>query len=130
MKWIFAAALLTALPVGASTHVMSGNNILAICTLDDPTLAGACAGWVTGASEGFIAGAALPFYATGTISTAAQANTASSQTLGFCLPTEVANGQLLDVLVLYLQGHPESRHMPARGLYLIAAQEAFPCPLP
>ena len=59
-----------------------------------------------------------------------EANAMISQVLGVCVPVDVESGQLLDVMTLYLQAHPENRHLPARGLYHLALQGAFPCPVP
>jgi hypothetical protein len=115
------------LPGAAFGQVMTGNDILAICTSDDLAQSGACAGYVVGVNEGLIAGAAVPLYAVNGQQTAEDINSMTSVFLRYCLPPEVEARQLLDVMVLNLQAHPESRHMPARGLYLMALQEAFPC---
>ena len=49
-----SAALLAALPYMAAGQVMTGNDILTICTSDDPAQAGACAGWGIGVNEGIV----------------------------------------------------------------------------
>jgi hypothetical protein len=44
-----------------------------------------------------------------------------------CFPDHATLGQFRDVVVLYLQTHPESRHTSAFGLVGHALAEAFPC---
>ena len=46
-----------------------------------------------------------------------------------CLPSEnVPNGQLIKVVVKYLDQHPEKLHLPAAQLIYESTNEAFPCP--
>ncbi len=45
-----------------------------------------------------------------------------------CLPAEVSNGQIVKVVVKYLDQHPEKLHLPAAQLIYNATNEAFPCP--
>jgi len=61
------------------------------------------------------------------VSSTEDLNALVNQTLGVCLPVEVEASQLLDLLVRYLQSHPESRHEPARALYYLALRETIPC---
>lgn len=44
-----------------------------------------------------------------------------------CVPSGVTVGQLTDIVVQGLRIHPESRHMDAGFLSLIAVAAAFPC---
>ena len=44
-----------------------------------------------------------------------------------CVPDNVSNGQLMDVVVKYLKEHPEERHMLAAILIVEALTKAFPC---
>jgi hypothetical protein len=44
-----------------------------------------------------------------------------------CLPAGVQLGQLKDVVVQYLVGHPERRHRSAAALVELALSAAFPC---
>jgi hypothetical protein len=44
-----------------------------------------------------------------------------------CLPAGVQLGQLKDVVVQYLEGHPERRHRSAAALVELALSAAFPC---
>jgi len=47
--------------------------------------------------------------------------------MGICIPDNVTNGQLGDVLLKHLRSNPETRH---EAIYFItpeAFQEAFPC---
>jgi len=47
--------------------------------------------------------------------------------LSFCLPETGTNGQYLQVLVKYLDEHPEELHKPAAFLLREAFNKAFPC---
>jgi Rap1a immunity proteins len=44
-----------------------------------------------------------------------------------CEPPGVTAGQVKDVVVRYLEKHPESRHAVGASLVLAALYEAFPC---
>jgi len=44
-----------------------------------------------------------------------------------CFPSGVSRSQLRDVIVHYLQNHPEKRHAGAGALGIEALQEAWPC---
>jgi hypothetical protein len=45
----------------------------------------------------------------------------------FCLPQQVAAAHAIDVVIRYLQDHPEKYHLPASGLVVDALTEKFPC---
>ena len=47
-----------------------------------------------------------------------------------CVPGEVSNGQLKDVVRKYLADAPAERHKPAPGLVLVALSRAWPCKKP
>jgi hypothetical protein len=44
-----------------------------------------------------------------------------------CAPTQVPVVQEMDVVLKYLDAHPETRHRSFRLLALEALKEAFPC---
>ncbi|MGJ5048116.1 Rap1a/Tai family immunity protein [Bradyrhizobium oligotrophicum] len=46
---------------------------------------------------------------------------------GACPPAQVTAVQLMRVIVLYLQKHPESLHQKAAAVSIYALQQAFPC---
>lgn len=49
---------------------------------------------------------------------------------GFCLPRNYAAGELKEVVVKYLNDHPEKLH-ESRGVVVgVALHNAFPCPQP
>ena len=87
----------------------SGNTLLAKC-VGPPELQLVCAGY-TAAIYDMIAmleaGGAMPKQ--------------------HCFPTDVTRLQIRDVIVRYLQDHPEKRHTGAAGLARDALQEAWPC---
>lgn len=45
----------------------------------------------------------------------------------FCSPIEATKGQIRDIVILWLQKHPEQRHFTASSDILQALREAFPC---
>lgn len=49
------------------------------------------------------------------------------ETQGICMEAAVTQGQIVDVVSMYLSNHPEKRHRPALSLFSEALEEAFPC---
>ena len=45
-----------------------------------------------------------------------------------CIPDGVTRGQLRDIMVKFLDDHPEELHLEAASLAARAYKEAFPCP--
>lgn len=45
-----------------------------------------------------------------------------------CIPEESTKGQLVDVVLKYLEQNPERRHLEAGSLVPEALNRAFPCP--
>jgi hypothetical protein len=45
----------------------------------------------------------------------------------FCVPSQAAGSQVIDVATQYLTAHPETRHLGAAGEVVQALQRAFPC---
>ncbi len=45
-----------------------------------------------------------------------------------CIPPGVKRGQLKDIMVKFLDDHPEQLHLTATSLAARAYEEAFPCP--
>jgi len=44
-----------------------------------------------------------------------------------CPPTDVTQGQLLDVVTSYLASRPQTRHQPADVLVVLALRQHWPC---
>jgi hypothetical protein len=44
-----------------------------------------------------------------------------------CPPNGVTKGQLKDIVLRYLKGHPEKRHLQAASLVIASVGEAFHC---
>jgi hypothetical protein len=115
MKTLMASLLLVLASVGDGSagdtyeSLESGNTLLAKC-VGPPEVQLVCAGY-TAAIYDMIAmleaGGAMP--------------------KRHCFPTGVTRLQIHDVIVRYLQNHPEARHMGAAGLASDALQEAWPC---
>jgi len=47
-----------------------------------------------------------------------------------CVPSEVTNGQIMDVVLKYMREHPESRHLNPGVQALVALHGPFPCQPP
>ena len=45
----------------------------------------------------------------------------------FCTPSTSTKGQVIDVVLLYLENHPQDRHLTASSLVQAALTNAFPC---
>lgn len=45
----------------------------------------------------------------------------------YCVPPHVQNGQLIDVVKLFLRDHPEKRQYSSPTLIMLALNEKFPC---
>jgi hypothetical protein len=92
---------------------MTGKDLLAYCT--DASKSGICAAYIAGVSDAISAGqgaGALPRRGKGCPS----------------LPVGARTEQAVDVVVRWLQAHPEVRHLGAAGLVWGALSEAWPCP--
>jgi hypothetical protein len=56
-----------------------------------------------------------------------QALQVAKQIRYYCVPDKVGNGQMIDVVKLYLRDHPENRQYSAPTLIMLAFKEKFPC---
>jgi hypothetical protein len=94
-------ALLT-LAQPASAYFYDGNSLLRVC---EQKGAG-CTGYVAGIHDG---------------------NADRYYFQDYCLPDGVELGQLVDVVIASLRGHPEQRHLHAAKLVQDALVAKFPC---
>jgi hypothetical protein len=90
----------------AHANPVDGNNLLARCTSKTPIQISYCRGFILGVTDG-------AFGWEGSFDNVA-------------LPKGAADTQLTDIVVRYLQAHPEWRHMPGYVLIVGALGEAFP----
>jgi 2-methylcitrate dehydratase PrpD len=89
---------------------MTGNKLLEECEATEPFRQAFCLGYIMGVTDvDGMDGAAFP------------------ERRRTCVPEDVTNGQLLDILVKYLKNHPEERHYSAAVLAIKAITKAFPC---
>lgn len=129
-RTILAVVLATAASP-AMTQTITGNDVLSACEAADGGIReGFCTGYIVGLWEGIHWGTFVAFRSVGGFEQggAAEANAFASMLLGSCVPQEVENSQIRDVLVSYLRESPTIRHESARGLMERAMAEAFPCP--
>jgi Ssp1 endopeptidase immunity protein Rap1a len=101
-----ALLCLTALPTEAAFY--NGNKLYTECTGSKATDQVSCISYIEGIAD-MVAGLWTP------------KDTA-------CFSPGINAGQLQDIVVNYLQDHPENRHWPATILVLQALHDAFPCP--
>ncbi len=129
MKILLALTLL--LGWMAPTHAaneFTGNNLQIACrsfvamvygtgqVSDDGYDAGVCMGFLAG----FPAGQEIQNYVG-----AGYKSTALNR--GYCVPEAANKGQIAQVLVKYLNAHPEKLHYQPGVLMYLALAEAFPC---
>ena len=109
MKTAFLAALLTAATFPIHAQFMDGNDLLANLNggVSDKWYA---AGYIVGIVDG----------------TDHTKNLVAKGNWCFSLP-RVNNKQVADVVRLWLEKNPASRHYPAAGLVSAALAESFPC---
>ena len=124
--YLLAASLL---PFHAMADGISGNDIYSACNSGDGgAQEGFCLGYLIGTVEGMKWGSAFTIARlTEKAVETDDLNAFSNVVLGFCLPSDAPNGQLLDVFVKYLQDNPAIRHQSARTLVQSAFTESFPC---
>lgn len=98
---------------------LNGNLLLESCR--DSTRGGAnvCLGYVQGAIDTILLFKGLAVRAT-------QSDTPVLAGWG-CFPAGVTAGQGRDIIVRYLESHPERRHISGATQVYIALSEAFPC---
>jgi len=129
MKRLALLLALAACP--ATAQIVSGNELYSACNVQGdagPDIQyGYCIGFITGAWEGTKIGVAIIPLMTNPDDTAAEIDAVSNQILGICLPDSVERGQVVAVMMKYLEENPASRHEPARSLLRLALMDAFPC---
>ena len=95
----------------AKADFTSGNELWDACSADaqkEPEKAIFCTSYILGAGETF------------------QVLQVANQ-VSYCVPPKVENGQVIDVVKLYLKDHPESRQYSSPTLIMLALKEKFPC---
>jgi hypothetical protein len=114
-KITIAAAMLASLfatEADADEDAFTGEAFYTMCS--GPALRRYYLGYVTGVGEGWNAAAGL-----------------HPELLALCPPGNHTNGQALDIVMRFLQGHPEQRRQLLRShLVLAALLEAWACDAP
>jgi hypothetical protein len=108
------AAVLVSLAVSGPAWGMDGNKLYSYCSDTSRFESGVCMGVIVGNID------AMKAISTYSKSTKWLRNY-------FCLPLNATNGQLVEIVIKYLKGHPETRHTRASDEIYIALQKAFPC---
>jgi hypothetical protein len=90
---IWAVLILVCQTGPAAAYFQDGNALYESC--QNPAEQGYCLGYIVGIADAFGVGEHR-----------------------FCFPDHVKQGQLRDVVMLYLTNHPESRHRPAASLVI------------
>lgn len=91
--------------VGLSAKMENGNGMLALCRSKNTTDGLTCASYMSGLIDGQI----------------------SLQPLPYCLPEGATVGQMIDVVVAFIESKPTLRHHSTATLTLFALGSAFPC---
>ena len=112
LGWFAAIVTLTAAAPahGADGGWMSGNDLLDLCTTQEPAKAGRCLGYITGIVD--FSG-----------SSQVEANLKYGP---LTTPPGVTAGQLRDIVVKYMKENPKYNHLVAADLVFIAIKRAFP----
>jgi hypothetical protein len=108
---ILVAVGLSCLTVGgAKADFVSGNELWNACQETDPVKSIFCISYILGAAETF-----RVLQLTETI-----------QPLHY-VPPKVENGQVIDVVKVFLRDHPEKRQYSSPTLIMLALRGKFPC---
>ena len=117
--FVMAVALFWSVSVFSQSFPMgrfeSGNDLIQVCSDDHHFNQAYCKGYAVGVADALMAVNAM------------KANGYAIPTA--CIPSgeHVKSEQVRDVVLQYLNAHPEKRHEPAAGHALMALQAAFPC---
>ncbi|MFN7388163.1 Rap1a/Tai family immunity protein [Brevundimonas sp.] len=108
----------------AKADFLTGNELFAHCTAPetDPVYfakRSSCREYITGVHDGIEATSGVVSYAL---------DRAGDPIRLVCAPPGVTARQMRDVVVTYLERHPETRHQSASLIIFGALGEAFPCP--
>ena len=126
--FILITATLPILSGAVEGRTLSGNELYKSCTAtDDPTHYAFCAAYVMGYVEGRNWGTFVVLQQLDGGSSADEINQLGNLIVGHCVPVEADYSQLIDVVIKYLQYHPETRHESARTLIWLSFRDAFPC---
>jgi hypothetical protein len=90
----------------ASADFRDGNDLLRDCT--SPSQLNYCGGYITAIASVMGGGNGVNGFAA-------------------CIPSGIEAGQIKDIVIGFLQRHPERRHVGAAGLVAHAIADAFPC---
>lgn len=116
-------------------RALTGNELLDDCREKSDLKAGICLGFVQGYTVGYDAGrrGGAMFERFGDINyqllkdKGPEISAVSDRAAYYCVPSRVTNQQVIDVVLKYLEAHPETRHFEAGSIVASAIHEAFPC---
>lgn len=112
----------------AQARATSGNELHELCSSNgDISIEGFCVGFIVAQVEGQSFGVFISVSWLGLTDTTDEGNFYIEEILDRCIPDEVPNGQIVDVVKKYLRDNPETRHESARMLIWKALRDAFPC---
>lgn len=94
-------------PVPALAAFKDGNDLWNVCGESDTRNQHLCLQYITGVVDGVTA--------------------ISARNLPFCPRKGVKAGQIQDLVIRYIESHPQDRDRPAAWLILSALAEAYPC---
>lgn len=127
LRSVCAVCAICALPSNVLAEPIDGNTIYNACKSDDPMSAGFCLGYTFGSIEAQKMGAFISLRASGVDLNTGEMNMLIDGLLGRCIPENVINSQLVDVVKKFLAENPARRHESARSLIWEALTVSFPC---
>lgn len=116
-KVLFLLCVLAVIYKPTKVHA-SGNWLLNLCQSNEPGNFGLCIGFIAGAAHG------IQF---GHMAVADRAKQRNPSYPMICIPENVSNVQLRDIVIRYLHQYPQERHIWYVQLVADALWGAFPC---
>jgi hypothetical protein len=116
MKFLLIVFAILFVAPKAHASSTTGNDLTDYCATSDRGVGnfkdGMCMGYILGAKDALDATFVV-----------------NQMSPAYCLDENVTNGQIVKVVVKYMNGHPETLHYGAQTLILLALDGAFPCPV-
>lgn len=110
---------------------LNGEGLFTLCN-GDAGVGGEdiCLFLIMGVVEGIKQGAFIVLIRTEGFESYEVTNKRYQQIIGYCIPSNVNNGQIKRIVAKFLNDHPERLHEPPAFIIVDALTGAFPCPKP
>ena len=131
-RYLSAAIVGATLGTGAALQAgsgMDGDTLLGICTSGDALQKGYCIGYLAGYRDAGGWDRHAPQepsdMGNGAETRGAEARTPGSS--GYCVPPRLPHHQMREIVIAYIEEHPEDRHGSAGSIIARSLRMAFPC---